>query len=200
MNMYIRKRLPVFTFVIILFVLGIGFGAVAVKTVEYNVREGVFNYFNGFMEGYNNLEYNQTALIGESIKFNLLNILIIWVFGLSVVLMPLVSVLIFFKGFVLGFTIGFLVSEYSWKGITIALAAVFPQNLIIIPVYIMSAVIAIYISIQIFKHYRGYIRVNFEDILTYSLEMTLLAAVLLLGSLMETYISPFLLKIILRFI
>lgn len=198
--MYIRERLPILAFVTVLFILGISFGAIAVKTVDYNVKENVFNYFNSFMDGYTNLEYSQTTLISESIKFNLINILIIWAFGLLVVLMPLISVIIFFKGFVLGFTVGFLVSEYSWRGITIALAAVFPQNIIIIPIYIFSAVMAIYISIKIFKYYRGKIKITFEDILTYSLEMSMMAVVLLLGSLIETYISPFLLRIVIRFV
>ncbi|MFP4015747.1 MAG: stage II sporulation protein M [Halanaerobiales bacterium] len=200
MNRFIHDRLPLLTFVIIIFVLGISFGAIAVKTVDYSIKENVFTYFNNFMQGYNEIEYNQGSIVGESIKFNLISIVIIWAFGLSMVLMPLLTVLIFFKGFVLGFTVGFLVSEYSFKGILIAMAAVFPQNVIIIPIYILSCVMAISISVKIFKYYRGHVRISFEDLILYSLEMGILAFALLAASLVETYISPFLLRILLRFI
>ncbi len=200
MNRFFKDRLPILTFVLVVFILGISFGAIAVKTVDYSVKENVFDYFNNFMKGYNQIEYSQGSLIAESIKFNLINIFIIWAFGLSMVLMPLISILIFFKGFVLGFTVGFLVSEYSFKGILIAVAAVFPQNIIIIPIYIISSVMSIYISIRIFKYYRGQTKIAFEELMIYSLEMTVLASILLVASLVETYLSPLFLKFLVRFI
>lgn len=200
MNNFFKDRLPILIFVLVIFILGVSFGAIAVKTVDYSVKENVFSYFNNFMDGYNQIEYSQTNLIGESIKFNLINIFIIWAFGLSMFLMPLITILIFFKGFVLGFTVGFLVSEYSFKGILIALAAVFPQNVIIIPIYIISSVMSIYISTKIFKYYRGQTKIDFEELMIYSLEMFILAGILLMASLVETYLSPLFLKFLLRFI
>ncbi|MTI60800.1 MAG: stage II sporulation protein M [Firmicutes bacterium] len=200
MNKYFYDRLPLFVFVIIIFVSGISFGAIAVKTVDYSIRENVFAYFNDFMKGYDELNYSNSTLVSESIKFNLLNIVIIWVLGISVFLMPLITVLVFFKGFVLGFTVGFLVNEYSLQGVIMAIAAVFPQNLIIIPAYILAAVMAIYLSVRIFKYYRGLEGLNGEDLLTYTLEMGLLALLLVGGSIIETFISPYLMKIILHFI
>jgi len=200
MNKFFKDRLPILTFVLVIFILGVSFGAIAVKTVDYSVKENVFSYFNNFMDGYNQIKYSQTNLIGESIKFNLISISIIWAFGLSMFLMPLITILIFFKGFVLGFTVGFLVSEYSFKGILIALTAVFPQNVIIIPIYIISSVMSIYISIRIFKYYRGQTKIAFEELMIYSLEMTVLASILLVASLVETYLSPLFLKFLVRFI
>lgn len=200
MNKYFYDRLPLFVFVIIIFVSGISFGTIAVKTVDYSIRENIFVYFSDFMKGYDRLNYSNSTLVSESIKFNLLNIVIIWVLGISVFLMPLITVLVFFKGFVLGFTVGFLVNEYSLQGVIMALAAVFPQNLIIIPVYILAAVMAIYLSVRIFKYYRGLEMLNGEDLLTYTLEMGLLALLLVGGSIIETFISPYLMKIILHFI
>lgn len=200
MNKFFKDRLPILTFVVIIFIFGVSFGAIAVKTVDYSVKENVFKYFNNFMQGYNQIEYNQSSLIAESIKFNFINIFIIWAFGLSMILMPLITVLVFFKGFVLGFTVGFLVSEYSFKGFLISLTAVFPQNIIIIPIYIISSMMAIYISIKIFKYYRGREKIKFEELMIYTIEMLVLAVILLGASLIETYLSPLLIKFLLRFI
>ncbi|NLJ84133.1 MAG: stage II sporulation protein M [Halanaerobiaceae bacterium] len=200
MNRYIRERLPAFTFVTIIFILGISFGAIAVKTVDYELRQDLFFYFNGFLDGFTEIEYEQSSLLADSIRFNLFNIFVIWSFGLSMILMPLIIVFLFFKGFLLGFTVGFLVSEYSFKGILMSLAAVFPQNLLIIPVYLISTVMAIYLSLSIYKYYRGRARIELEDLVVYTLEMAILALILLLASLLETYLSPFLLRFLIAFI
>jgi len=200
MNRFFKDRLPILTFVLVVFILGVSFGAIAVKTVDYSVKENVFSYFNNFMQGFNQIEYKHSGLIAESIKFNLINIFIIWAFGLSMILMPLITILIFFKGFVLGFTVGFLVSEYSFKGVLIAITAVFPQNLIIIPIYIISSVMSIYISTRIFKYYRGQTKIGFEELMIYSLETAILATILLVASLIETYLSPLFLRLLLKFV
>ncbi|MFW6288002.1 MAG: stage II sporulation protein M, partial [bacterium] len=196
MNKFFKDRLPIFIFIIIIFILGICFGAVAVNSVGFEVKDGIFKYFNSFMQGYDQIEYNQGNMIGESIQFNLMNIFIFWAFGLSMILMPIIPILVFFKGFVLGFTVGFLMSEFGFKGILIAVTAVFPQNILIIPVYLLSSVMAIYISIRIFKYYRGNLKIKFEELLSYTLEMLILSGVLLLASLLETYLSPLLMKLV----
>src|SRR5690606_2196452 len=200
MNRYIQERLPAFTFVTIIFILGISFGAIAVKTVDYGLRQDLFFYFNSFLEGFTDIEYEQKSLLIDSIKFNLFNIFVIWSFGLSMILMPLIIVLLFFKGFLLGFTVGFLVSEYSFKGILMSLAAIFPQNMVIIPFYLVSSVMAIYLSINIYRYYRGRNKMELEDLVVYTLEMAILAVILLLASLLETYLSPFLLRVLIAFV
>ena len=50
MNLIFRQT-PIFAFVLVIFILGISFGAVAVKTVDYSTKEDVFSYFNGFLQG-----------------------------------------------------------------------------------------------------------------------------------------------------
>ncbi len=200
MKPYFRERLPIYAFVIVIFVLGISFGAVAVKTLDYTSRQSIFSYFNDFMKGYGEINYSGRSLISESIKYNIINIFIIWVFGISVILIPLLTVLLFFKGFILGFTVGFLVSEFGIKGVIIALVTVFPQNIIIIPVYLLAVVTAVYFSLRLIKYYRGRERFRGEDLGTYTMEMAVFGLALLGGSIIETYLSPFLFRVILRFL
>ncbi|HLV09191.1 MAG TPA: stage II sporulation protein M [Halanaerobiales bacterium] len=199
MKAFLRKRLPGLSFIIVIFILGISFGAVAIRTLDYSYQETIITYFNDFIRGFEGIEYNSSSLIAESIKYNLINITVIWLFGLSVILMPLIMLLLFFKGFILGFTVGFLVSEYGFKGVIIALVTVFPQNIIIIPVYLLASVIAIYFSIRLINYYRGRKPIRGEDLFIYTIEMGFAALVLLGASLIETYLSPFLFRVLLRF-
>ncbi|MEJ6950972.1 stage II sporulation protein M [Natronospora cellulosivora (SeqCode)] len=200
MNKFIRDRFPYFVFVIIVFIVGISFGTIAIRTIEYSVRENIFSYFNDFIQGFDTIQFDRTTFITDSLRFNLLNLFVIWSFGLSMVLMPLITIVVFLKGFVLGFTVSFLLSEYGFTGILIALAAVLPQNLIIIPVFILSSVMSIYMGLRIFGYYRGRNTVSFEEITTFSIEILILAVIMSMASLIETFISPFLLSLLFRFI
>ena len=64
---------------------------------------------------------------------------LIWILGLSVIGLPGILILDFLKGVLIGFTVGYLVGQYSWKGLLFALVSIAPQNLFIIPVLMMCA-------------------------------------------------------------
>lgn len=199
-KVFVRGDIPLFLFVILIFVLGIIFGAVAVHTIDHSLQQDLFNYFNGFIEGISKIEYNQLALIGDSIKFNLLNVFVIWIFGFSVVLMPLIPVFVFFKGFILGFTVGFLTSQYSWQGVLVAVGAVLPQNLLIAPAYVLAGVTGISFSLHIIQYFQQKRRFAAGDIVDYTLRIFILGFLLLSGSLVEAYLSPRFFRLLTRFL
>lgn len=196
MTKFLKDRLPYVIFIIIIFVIGIIFGTTAVNSLNYGSKESVFSYFNDFINNYKEIEYSQKNLIGNSIKFNLLNLVIIWAVGISVFIVPLVVVIIFFKGFVIGFTVGFLVSEYGFKGILFSIFTVFPQNIFIVPAFLLAGIVSLSFSMKIIKYYRNRGRLSSEDFINYSLEMLVLGLVLTGGSLIETFFSPFLMRLL----
>ena len=54
-----------------------------------------------------------------------------------------ILILLFIKGMVVGFTVGFLVSQMGWQGFMLAFVSILPQNLIIIPVFIIMAALSV---------------------------------------------------------
>jgi len=197
-RLILNNRLPLLVFVFVIFITGICFGAFAVKTVSYEINQNMFKFFNGFIKNYENISYNSSNLVSNSVKFNLLNVTIFWLLGLTVLLVFVIPVLIFFKGFVIGFTVGFLISQYDMQGFLISIVSIFPQNIFIIPSFIMAGAIAISFSLDIIKYYRGRINLNFEDFIDYSLRMGIFTIFLLAGSIIETYISPYLFSLIVK--
>ncbi len=195
-RLILNNRLPLLIFVFVIFVTGICFGAFAVKTVDYEINQNLFKFFNGFINNYKDIEYDKANLVRNSVKFNLINIIIFWILGSTVILVFLIPILIFFKGFVLGFTVGFLISQYDMHGIIISVVSVFPQNIFIIPSFILAGAVAIAFSLDIIKNYRGSINLNFEDFIDYSLRMGIFTIFLLAGSIIETYITPYLFSLV----
>jgi stage II sporulation protein M len=108
---------------------------------------------------------------------------------------PLLLILIFLKGLVIGFTVGFLVNQLSWKGLWFAFMAVVPQNLLVIPAMLIVTVAGIRFSVQLVKNrlisHRGSI---YPQFVAYSILVTIMAVMMFLSSTIEAYVSPTLMK------
>ena len=199
-SFYLRENLPVVVFVIIVFISGVVFGAMGIKTVDYGLKSDLFEYFNGFIKGFDNLNFDSDTLMTQSIKFNLLNIVLIWISGVTVFLIPLIPFLIFLKGFVVGFTSSFLIHQYNLKGIILAFGAILPQNLVLIPAYIFAGVGGIYTAWQIIKYNQGKIRTLKPDIWNSFLLTFFWGIVVIIGALIEIYLSPVIMRFIFQYI
>ena len=196
MQRYMREHLHLYVYVSVLFVMGVVFGAVMANALSLEQREEIARHLGSFFHMVNDgnflepeMTFRQTA--GMHMKW----ILLIWIFGLSVVGMPLILVLDFLKGVLVGFTVGYLIGHLSWNGLMFALVAVAPQNLFIIPALIITSVTAIAFSVQLVKQRflqkKGSV---YHPFMRYSL-LTLSMAVLLLGvSAFEAFLSPVMMK------
>jgi len=197
-RIYLKDKMPVAVFMVVIFVIGIISGSVAVSSMNQEINQNLFNYFTNFMQSFDSVEYEQAVFLNDVMKLNLFNLFIIWIFGISVILMPVIPVLIFLKGFVIGFSTAFLISNFSYRGIIISLFVILPQNLLIAPVYVLAGIGGISFSFKIINFYRGYTRLNFNDVFDYTFIMFLLGIILAIGVLIEVYISPNLFKLILN--
>ncbi len=96
---------------------------------------------------YTSAAQNDSAVIGrseilyQSILDNVLKTAaLLFVLGLTVIGAPLVLGIVFLRGFVLGFTVGFLIQETSLNGLILAAAAVLPpHNVVAVPAIMIAA-------------------------------------------------------------
>ena len=84
------------------------------------------------------------------LEWQLYSLGILWLLGLTVVGAPLVILLVGARGFILGFTVGFLVQEKTGQGLLLALVAVLPQNLFYVP-GLLGQILALYFTLSLFK-------------------------------------------------
>ncbi|MGO4276121.1 stage II sporulation protein M, partial [Paenibacillus sp. TAF58] len=99
------------------------------------------------------------------------------------------------KGVLIGFTVGYLVGQMSWKGMLFALVSVAPQNLIVIPAILFCSVAAMAFSIYMIKNRFMSRNGNmYQPFMRYT-TITLLMGVFLLGAaLWEGYMSQLMMK------
>ena len=78
--------------------------------------------------------------------------------GISVIGVPLILFLLFAKGYILGFTIGFILQQLAGKGFLFTVTSVFPHYVLIIPALMIAGVANIDLAGALLKSRFG--RVN----------------------------------------
>ncbi len=185
---------------IIFFSLGIAFGALGVKTLNFQDYQDLSSYFQNLISSLGNLDFNTINLAQQTVFIHLKVIFLIWFLGLTVIGVPIILIIMFIKGFVTGFTVGFIIHEKVYGGLLFALLAVLPSNIILIPVFIIGSVSALSFSLGLIK---GKIKNGWGGIsqfmISYCALMLLLAAVAVVGGLLEAYIIPPIVEIVISY-
>ncbi|HHY06720.1 MAG TPA: stage II sporulation protein M [Clostridia bacterium] len=176
------------------FLLGLFFGFLGMTSLEQNQTSSLSKLFEeGLVHFEKNFNFSTSAR--QAVLKNTVNLSKIFLMGLTIIGLPLVLVIIFTRGFVLGFTIEFLLQEKAWRGGLLALLTVLPPNLLSVPAYILGAVMAINFSLYLIKG-SGQRKIKMSQCFLEYLLIMLSLAVLMLGSaLIEGYFSPIFIKL-----
>lgn len=191
---YLRRNWFVYLIVTVFFAAGVVFGALAVRTLNPDQIGELGRYLNSFLEKAGDLPLHEQSL-ARTLTENLYMLAAMYILGLSVIGMPLIPAVVFTRGFIIGFTVGFLAREKAVKGVLFAFVSVVPQNFILIPVLIVAAALSVNISLKIIRTRLaagGY--PVFRPAGLYTLLMLILAAVSGLAGLCETYVTPIFIK------
>ena len=139
---YIEERLFIFLLVSLLFITGIVGGAFSVnglrETQKVELTQYLYMFFQDFkMETPPGMDFSPA---GKIIFSHFKTIFFLFILGFSVIGTPVILFIIFTKGFILGFTVGFILQQLAGRGFLFAMTAVFPHHLLIVPTIIAAAV------------------------------------------------------------
>ncbi len=196
-HVVLKENLPVLIFLVVVLVAGVTYGTIAIKTLDYSMKADLADHLVAFLDGFD----EELSLRGQSSFFSLLVyqikiILLIWILGLSVIGLPFIPVILFLRGFVIGFTMGFLIEELAAAGFLFALASLLPQNFLLIPLYIFSGLISIAFAWNLLTALLSRRVVDFWQQFTgYSILMSICGTGFIFAALVEFFISPFLMNL-----
>lgn len=205
LNESIRRHLAdniwIYLIVIIVFILGIGLGALAVNNIDEVSKADARIYIEGFLDLASNNELQSAYILKQSIKFNLYFTLILFFSGLVYPGVILIPILIAFRGFCIGFSIAFLTGNIGNNGFLLSLSSVLPQNLIYVPVIIIMGVIGVNYSLWTLKnkYFKKFGAIN-NIFATYAFSTLILFILLVAGCIMEAYITSMIVKAITPYI
>ncbi|PLR99818.1 stage II sporulation protein M [Bacillus sp. T33-2] len=198
---HLREYSSIYLFVIVLFLMGVIFGAVIVNSLSFTQKEDLFYYLSQFFGQASQGKVAETGdLFVQSFFHNSKFIGLIWLLGISVIGLPVILILLFMKGMVVGFTVGFLVNQMGWDGFLLSFVSILPQNFIIIPVFIVTGALAVTFSLKMVRN-QFMKKVNQPVLPLFARYMLvfLFAVVFLMAAAgIEAYVSPALMKTVIQ--
>lgn len=193
----IKENSSLYLFTIVLFMMGVGFGAVVVNSIGLTQKQDLFMYMNQFFQEVktNNIAEPMLAFqnsLGNYFKY----IGFLWILGLSIIGIPVILIMVFLKGVMVGFTVGFLVDQMHWQGFSFALVSVLPQNLIVVPVIIIIATSALSFSMRMIQNRlkkQSGVPVYYH-LISYSVLILIMLGATVVAAGIEAFISPNLMR------
>lgn len=192
----LKENKITFLWVLLFFLVGIVLGSYTVYYMSDFNRVEITTYFNNFLEflGGNSVSY--TSILVDSVKSILPMVVIIVLLGYTAVGTPIILMMDLAKGYVIGFTFSLIVSMLGSKGFMLVLSGLMLQNLIFIPIIMLISVLAIRHSVTKLKMGVSRDRVKLDVSRAYLNFQGLLSLIIISGILIETYISPNLIRLV----
>ena len=181
-----------------IFAIGIIIGAITIKVLNQDQKNGTILFLNSFFKTIEGSNFENLAILKQSIIDNIKTIVLIGLTGMIVIGLPIIPVTVLFRGFALGFTVGFLVNEYGIRGFLFSILGIMPQNLFIIPGIISISSIGMAFSITSLKNKKLRITNNssYSNIINYFILLLFFSVIVSIGCLIEAYISPIFLRLL----
>lgn len=196
---HIAKNQSSYFFLLLAFILGISAGAFTVNGLSTAQKDELSNYFQGFLQLLNNQSIDGGELLSVTLLDNLKLVAVMWVLGVSIIGIPFIYLLIAVRGFITGFSSGFIINAIGMKGMLFTLFALLPKEVIIVPCLIALGVNGINFSLKIIRNrssktpLRDSLKTN---LLSYCFVTLFFSCFIFAGILLEAYITPVFIRMI----
>ena len=117
------------------------------------------------------------------------------IFGISCILVPLNILILFYKSFILGFSISSFILVYKLKGLILSIIYIFPHLILNILVFCVLTAYTLKLSLNLIKNIIKRKKANLSVyIQKYIYVVIVFLIILSISSLYEAYIVPFIIK------
>lgn len=181
---------PVYIIILAVFVCGLTVGSVSAGRMDTSKSEELSLYIKDFMQNAQGASFESARMARSAMINNSITVAAIYILGLTVIGMPVTLAILFVRGFVIGFAVGFLTRDLSAGGLLLTAAAILPHNLLYIPAICFGTSSSVMFGLLLWKR-------NFDTgiaiwprLLKYTGVMTMVLLVSLGAGLVEGYITP----------
>lgn len=196
---HIKSNYKRYFLLLVAFVIGVSAGAFTVNGLSAIQRAELANYFQGFLQLLDKQSIDSSELFKVSLLENGRFVLLLWILGVTIIGIPFIFVLVGVRGFITGFSSGFVIKILGFKGIIFTLCALIPKEIIIIPCIIALGVNGMNFSMNIIKS-RSIKHISKEGLKTsffsYCFVTMFFCFLILTGILVEAFITPVFIRII----
>lgn len=195
----INKKIFVFLFVLML--IGIIAGSLFVTILNNSDKELIINHLNEFIDNINNDKLDYLFALKNNLITNVSYVILIWLLGISVIGLPIIIIMFFTKCFILGFSVGSVLTTFKLKGILFSLVYVFPGQVISLLFLLLLMMYSMSFTFKMIYAILKKKSLDFKLIMNkYFKILILVLIVVILMSLYDTYLMPRLIKLLIPFV
>lgn len=187
---YIRNNILKYLLLLLILSLGILAGAMAVSLLPEAEKNNLSESLNIFFDGVSLRSVSSLDMFVSVWWLHLKTLLLVWLLGFTIIGVPFIVFILFMRGFVIGFTVGFLVQNFFLRGLAVALTAVLPHNLIVLPIYLTVCCAAVSFSLYLIKKRTAAGQKLISAAINYTFLCLLFASGTFFSSGLEVYIMP----------
>ena len=186
---HIKNNLREYIIISIIFLIGVIIGVIFINNLKENQQDIINVYLNNFIESIKNEnQIDNVELLKTSIISNIKLCLYLSIAGLTVIGIPILYIIICYRGFCLGYTISAAIASLGIKnGSLFIISTIFLQNLIIIPCIFFLTISGMKLYKTIVKEKK---KENIKlEIIRHAIFSVIILIFLIIASFVETYIS-----------
>lgn len=198
-NIRFDKKYVLFS--LILVILGIITGSLFIVILNSTDKNLVIEYISAFIDNIKNSGINNLDLLKNAIISNYIVIFILLIIGFTSFLFPINVLILFYKSFIIGFSLSSFILTYGIKGTLLSIIYILPHLLINILIFCLLTAFTLKISISMIKCVIKRKDVNMRQYFNKYLSIIIMSIIIItLTSLYEAYVAPYLLKLIVNLI
>lgn len=192
-NVRFDKKYVLFS--IILVILGIVTGSLFIVILNSTDKSLVTEYITSFIDGIANNKFNYVDTFKNTIIINYAIIIVISIIGFTYFFFPINILILFYKAFIIGFSLAAFVLTYKIKGLLLSIIYIFPHLLINILLISLLVAFTLKLSLNMIKCIIKKKEVNMRLYFNKYIYILVLFIILItITSLYESFVAPFFLK------
>lgn len=188
---YFRRNALLLFVLFCMFIAGVIFGSMGVVFLDAAQKKEIAFFVDRISQ--DNTAYPSVNTLLASAILNVKLIAVVWFLGLTIIGIPLVAVIVFTRGFALGFTSAFLIKLKGTSGIAAVVLTLFPPNFFYVPLLIFAAASSIVFSLCLIKSAHSEVSLS-KNFLAYTLFMITIAFAGGCVGVLQSLLSPFAVK------
>ena len=176
----------------VIFILGLIFGSIYITILKNGEKTTILNEVGNYFLSNNKLNFeDKIDIFKNELLSNLLYTVSMWLLGLSVIGLPIIFIMIFFKSFTLGFSVSSIFAKYGFKGIIGVFTYIIPSPIILSIFYLFLSSYSIIISVKILKGAFTKQTINFKAFMGKYFFILLVSILLsILCALFDAFVTP----------
>lgn len=197
---HIVNNLREYAIVILMFFIGVILGIIFINNIKEEQSKELESYINIFITSLKDgSSIDKVSLLMQSLKNNIGLGILLWFIGCTVIGVPIIYLLIAFRGFCLGYTISAVIAIIGvGKGALFILSSMLLQNFFFIPCILALGVSGMKLYKSIMKDKR---KENIKlEIIRHTIFSVIMIMILALSSVVEVYGSSNILQFTIKYL